>query len=403
MSTVPEGWETVALGDAARWFSGGTPLTSEPSYWGGSIPWISSGSLTRFMLRDSVRRVTEAGATAGTRVVEPGTTLFVVRGMSLKTEFRVGVAMRKMTFGQDCKALVAVEGIDPWFLAYAVRARSDAILDLVEEAGHGTGVLPTDQIKRLEIGVPSLQEQREIVATLRALDDKIEANERLTQVADATLEAAFRSVVDVELDDKGNPPEGWTTTGLTDLGRFVNGRAFTKDATGSGRMVVRIAELSSGPGASTIYNDVVVKDEHIARPGDILFAWSGTLGVHRWYRDDAIVNQHIFKVIPHDDVPAWFLYQQIRLHMPWFQGVAKDKATTMGHIKRHHLDDAGVLVPPFEVLADLDADASPLWERALNAERQNLALAALRDTLMPALLSGQVRVPGEEPSTADVA
>ena len=55
-------------------------------------------------------------------------------------------------------------------------------------------------------------------------------------------------------------------------------------------MVVRIAELNSGPGGSTVYNDVSVDEENLARPGDLLFAWSGSLTVRRWFRPEAIVN-----------------------------------------------------------------------------------------------------------------
>jgi hypothetical protein len=63
---------------------------------------------------------------------------------------------------------------------------------------------------------------------------------------------------------------------LSSLARFVNGRAFTKDATGTGKMVVRIAELNSGPGASTVYNEIDVDGTNLARTGDLLFAWSGS-------------------------------------------------------------------------------------------------------------------------------
>lgn len=120
-----------------------------------------------------------------------------------------------------------------------------------------------------------------------ALDDKIAANEAVTARADKlrAVQVAAAARVGVELP-------------LSALARFVNGRPFTKHATGSGRVVIRIAELNSGLGASTVYNDIEVADEHVARPGDLLFAWSGSLTVARWCRDEAIVNQHIFKVVP---------------------------------------------------------------------------------------------------------
>src|SRR5262249_38279399 len=136
-------WPTQRLGDVAVWMSGGTPSTENPDYWGGNIPWISAASLTDFNIKDSERRLTALGVRNGTRLAPPGATIFVVRGMSLKSEFRVGVAQRPVAFGQDCKALVPYKGVDPRYLGWAIRASAPKILAMVDEAGHGTGRLET--------------------------------------------------------------------------------------------------------------------------------------------------------------------------------------------------------------------------------------------------------------------
>ena len=178
---------------------------------------------------------------------------------------------------------------------------------------------------------------------------------------------------------------------LSSLARFVNGKAFTKDATGTGRIVVRIAELNSGIGGSTVYNDIEVADEHLARPGDLLFAWSGSLTVARWYRPEAIVNQHIFKVIPNDGVPMWLVNQAVRAKLDEFKAIAADKATTMGHIQRRHLDEP-VAIPAAEDMRRIDGLMAGLWETALAAEVESLKLTQTRDELLPLLMSGKVRV-----------
>ncbi len=141
---IPAGWEIGDLGSAAKWFSGGTPSTAREDFWGGEIPWISSGSLTSMLLDDSERRITHAGANAGTRMVGRDAVLCVVRGMSLVKEFRVGIAERPVAFGQDVKALVAREGIEPLYLAFTMFERQGEIQGMTELAGHGTGKLSTD-------------------------------------------------------------------------------------------------------------------------------------------------------------------------------------------------------------------------------------------------------------------
>ena len=143
---------TIPLKDAGRWLSGGTPSTTRPEYWGGDLPWISSASLKSFFVWRSDRCLTEAGADAATNVVPAGAVLLVVRGMSLKTEFRFGVAQREVAFGQDCKAILPT--VPTAVLALALRTSREEILDLVDEAGHGTGRLSTDLIEQHRIQVP---------------------------------------------------------------------------------------------------------------------------------------------------------------------------------------------------------------------------------------------------------
>ncbi|WP_156925927.1 hypothetical protein [Glycomyces arizonensis] len=238
------------------------------------------------------------------------------------------------------------------------------------------------------VRVPSLHEQASLVAVLRALDDKIAVNNRLASTADELCSLLLESRMKAK-------PSQFDLVPLSQTAKFINGRAFTKDATSSGRMVVRIAELNNGPGFSTVYNEIEVPEKYLARAGDVLFSWSGSLTVKRWFRSEAIVNQHIFKVIPNDGMPMWLVYQLVARKIKEFQAIAADKATTMGHIQRRHLDDP-VDVPGVETLTELDSRIRPLWNRSLLAEQENLKLAELRDTLLPRLMSGEIRVKDAE-------
>ncbi len=236
----------------------------------------------------------------------------------------------------------------------------------------------------LQVLLPPIEEQRAIAATLGALDDKIESNRWLIEL----IPSLVRAHVDLAVTDES------VAVPISDLATFTNGGAYTKGASGAGRMVIRIAELNSGPGSSTVYNDIEVPDTKTARAGDLLMAWSGSLGVYRWYRDEAIINQHIFKVVP-DGFPAWLVFDRLEAVMPVFRALAADKATTMGHIQRGHLTSTTVSVPTSAAIARLDEELAPLWERLLLAERENLRLSRLRDALLPELLSGRLRTPAE--------
>jgi type I restriction enzyme S subunit len=278
------------------------------------------------------------------------------------------------------------KGNDPRFVYYFFSNLDFRYLDV----GSANPTLNRNHVHPLPTTWPPITEQRAISKVLGDLDDKIASNITVTNLCDVLWRAAASEVLgQLEVDDDKTSEQGGQL--LSSLARFVNGRAFTKGATGTGRMVVRIAELNSGPGDATVYNDLEVKDEYLVRPGNLLFAWSGSLTVQRWFREEAIVNQHIFKVVPEPGIPMWLVHAHLLRLLPGYKSIASGKATTMGHIQRRDLDIA-VAVPDKPTLANLDAICTPLWERALQAEIESLRLVALRDTLLPQLLSGQVRV-----------
>ncbi|MGW5923476.1 restriction endonuclease subunit S [Nocardia fluminea] len=269
------------------------------------------------------------------------------------------------------------------------------ILQHISTVGVPGLVQPVATVKSFKVPQPSRCEQRAVVEVLGALDDKIAVNERIAATADELSSNVFRQI-------RMESPERFTEQPLSETAAFINGRAFTKDATGTGRMVIRIAEINSGPGGSTVYNEIDVPESHLARPGDVLFAWSGSLTVARWFRPEAIINQHIFKCVPKNGNPPWLINQLVHQKIDEFRRIAADKATTMGHIQRKHLDEP-VGVPTAETLRTLDAQIAPLWGRALLAEQETLTLAALRDALLTHLMSGRLRVKDAEKIIEDHA
>lgn len=280
---------------------------------------------------------------------------------------------------QRVARLRAKEGIEQGFLSALVDSRGFSDYLVSVQTGTAIPHISSNQIGGYEFYLPPIPEQQAIAEVLGALDDKIAVNTSLAAAAEALMHQTFRSL------------QGEQELPLSDTAEFVNGKAFTKGASGTGRVVVRIAELNSGPSGSTVYSDATVDDRHVTRPGDILFAWSGSLTLHRWFRDEAIVNQHIFKVIPKLGIPAWLAYELVRQKLGDFKAVAADKATTMGHIQRHHLDEL-VTSPSSSVIAAIDSYMGALWLTALGAERESLTLAATRDALLPQLMSGKLRV-----------
>jgi type I restriction enzyme S subunit len=110
-----------------------------------------------------------------------------------------------------------------------------------------------------------------------------------------------------------------------------------------------------------------------------------------WTGGNAGLNQHLFKVTS-DVYDKWFYYLWTSYHLKRFQVIARDKATTMGHIKRSHLKEALTLVPDSSTYCEMSKLMNPIIEMIVNLGVQNRTLAQIRDTLLPKLMSGEIDV-----------
>lgn len=388
---LPDGWTISTLGAVARWYSGGTPRTTNSNYWGGDIPWISAASLKRFRIRDSERRVTEAGAQNGTRLVPRGTTLFVVRGMSLKQEFRIGIAEREVAFGQDCKALIAKPGLDSYFLAYALAGRSDAILALVDEAGHGTGRLSTDLMQALEIYLPPVGEQRRIGAFLRSLDDRWESCGRVAQACLAAGEAKHQAIP---------VPDASETTTFGDFATVGGGGTPSTKVEGFWGGDVRWATPTDitrldepfiwGTERSITEAGLAACSSVLYPAGSIMMTSRATIGAFAVAQMPMAVNQGFIVVQPRQEHHRWFLFHEMRRRVP--EMIARANGSTFMELSRGSFKGM-TLVPPTEAdLMNFHDAVDVLHRRAAQAMREQATLAAFRAEVMPALVQGIVRL-----------
>ena len=157
-----------------RFASGGTPSREDPRFWNGDIPWLSAKDMKKFRLDDSMEKVTREGANNGTRLIEAGSVLILVRGMTLLKDVPVGVTERAVAFNQDLKALIPNREIDGHYLGFYLAANKFRLLTLVDRASHGAGRLQSDLLQSFEIELPGIEEQRKIADILLTWDAAVE-------------------------------------------------------------------------------------------------------------------------------------------------------------------------------------------------------------------------------------
>lgn len=411
------------LGDVVTLVSGSTPSKANPDFWGGTTPWISAKDMGDFWIEDAEDHLTEAGVAAASRLVPEGTVLLLARGMTLHKRVPICRVTRPSTFNQDVKAVLPKKCLSPRFLPYLLVGNHDRLHERVDSAGHGTGRLNSDALLAFPVRVPGPVEQEGIADIGEAIDDRLrllrQSNATLEAIAatlfkswfidfepvrakaegrepesmDATTAALFPS--SFETSPLGPIPKGWKVRSLDSIASYLNGLALQKyppESDDEYLPVIKIAQLRAGHSERADRASARLKPEYVVRDGDLLFSWSGSLEVEFWCGGDGALNQHLFKVTS-TEVPKWLAYLATRHFLPAFREIAAHKATTMGHIQRKHLTEARIALPLSSQIPQIGASMQELLERRICNALLARDLAKARDTLLPRLLSGKLRLP----------
>ena len=325
-----------------------------------------------------------------------------------------------------------VSRVHPDFVYYFFKSEAGRFELLKNSSQVGTPGIgqPLTSLKQIKLKLPPVGEQEQIAATLRALDGRIallrETNATLEAIAQALFKSWFVDFDPVrakqqglapagvdeataalfpdsfEESELGPVPKGWTVRELDEVATYLNGLALQKfpPSDDSWLPVIKIAQLRKGDTDGADRAGKNIKPEYVVQNGDVLFSWSGSLEVEVWCGGVGALNQHLFKVTS-KEFPKWFYLLWTRHHLDHFRQIAASKATTMGHIQRVHLTEAKVLVPPASMLKAVDACFASLLDRRIENELQAQMLATLRDTLLPRLISGQLRLPDIQPLVAE--
>lgn len=424
-----EEWKEYKLGDLIKLSSGGTPDKNNDSYWGGAIPWISAKSMYDDYLYSSDLTITNEGLVNGSRIAPVNSILLLTRGSGLFNRIPVCLVKKEMAFNQDVKCLESKDQdvVSNLFLYYWLMGNKHEISAIIETTGIGAGKIDTERLKNIKVKLPPVRTQKALVQFAESIMLKIEVNRRindnfafsfllltcfvlwLLKLINDNLEqeaqALFKSwFVDFEpfMDGEfveseiGMIPKGWKVKSLSGIADYRNGLAMQKFRPLDGEIglpVLKIKELGQGlcDDNSELCSPSMIGKKYTINDGDIIFSWSGTLMVKLWCGGKCGLNQHLFLVDPHE-FPNWFVYQWTKHHLDNFIRIAKDKAVTMGHIKRGELDKAKVVVPDEKGMCDINALMEPLFKQIIAIQIESRRLAQLRDTLLPRLMLGELKV-----------
>ena len=313
------------------------------------------------------------------------------------------------------------------FLRYLIGSRP--FTDYIRGIETGTAVphISGDQIRDYKFTLPPLPVQNAAASLLNALDGKISLNQRMCETLESMAQAIFRDwfidfgPTQTQMEggtpylapelwslfpaglDSDEKPEGWQALPLDEMADFLNGLALQKfPGTDDGDLpVIKIAELRTGVTSNSGRASSSIPQQYVVEDGDILFSWSGSLVQKVWTGGRGALNQHLFKVTS-QNFPKWLHYFWVDHHLPAFRAIAASKATTMGHIQRHHLSEARVIVGDRRVMWAADKIVCPMFEQLVSNALESRTLAQTRDLLLPKLMSGEVRIKEAEKAMAEL-
>ncbi|MER7936872.1 MULTISPECIES: restriction endonuclease subunit S [unclassified Streptomyces] len=329
---LPEGWSRATLGELGEWFGGGTPSKKRPEFWtDGTIPWLSPKDMGPDVLVSTQDLIHESAlGDSPAKLVPAGSVALVVRSGILERKVPVTYVPFGVTLNQDMKAVAPHEGIDGRWLAWAIRAQENSILENCRKRGTTVASLEVPWLMDTEILVPPAAEQQRIVGQIEEQVAHIEAGEEAAHAAlsSATslaeqitargsrgcleeVELAPAPLEKADIDDGAIPdlPADWGWARLGEVASVVGG--VTKDSKRQGDPnyvevpYLRVANVQRGQLVLDDVTTIRVPPEKALslrlQPGDILLNEGGDrdkLGrgwVWEGQVENCIHQNHVFR------------------------------------------------------------------------------------------------------------
>ncbi|SFQ83414.1 type I restriction enzyme, S subunit [Halopseudomonas formosensis] len=453
------------LGDLTDWFSGGTPSKKNPECWGDEIPWISASSMGGSRYSNSDLKITKLGLESGSRLALKGSILLLVRGSTLHNRIPVGIAVRDVAFNQDVKAirvkpeLAARQVTDEMYLYYWLKANEKKLLEMVEHTGIGAGKLDTKRLQDLEIRLPSWSEQRQIVASATAIDEKEILNSCINQTLEQMAQAIFKSwFVDFEpvkakiaaleaggseedallaamqaISGKGEEkltrlqaeqpeqyaelrataelfpsamqdselgeiPEGWSVGHLSELIQFNPRRSLKKGT------LAPYLDMKNVPTSGHLAEDIVLREMNSGTKfinGDSLLARitpcleNGKTAYVDFLDSDQVGWGSTEYIVmrsqePYPESLSYFIARNRNFRQHAIQSMTGTSGRQRANAKA--LAELPWIIYPQEIAVAFGRIATPYLRLARSHGNESKSLSAIRDSLLPKLLSGELEI-----------
>ena len=261
--------------------------------------------------------------------------------------------------------------------------------------GSTQSYVPLGSLRDMPVPVPPQSVRNEIIAILSPIDEKIECNNAINDNLEQQAQSCFQ-----ELFVDNADPE-WATGTISDLGTVVGGSTPSKAKpeyyTESGIAWITPKDLSINKSKFVSHgeNDITelgLKNSSAAimPEGTVLFSSRAPIGYIAIAAGEVTTNQGFKSVVPKPEIGTPFVYFFLKNTLPVIEGMAS--GSTFKEVSGSTMKNVPAVIPDAETLAKFSNFCAPIFAQQRILEEQNQSLAALRDNLLPRLMSGEIDV-----------
>lgn len=400
------------LSDVMDLIGGGTPKTSKPEYWNGTIPWLSVKDFNNGFryVYETEKTITELGLeNSSTKLLQNGDVIISARG----TVGEIATIPFPMAFNQSCYGLRAKsEIVTSDYLYYLIKHN----VSVLKKNTHGSvfDTITRKTFDNIEVEIPSIEIQEKIASILSDYDEKIELNNEINNNLERQAQALFKSWF-VEFEPfNGTMPSDWEIVPLEKIADFQNGYAFKSkellnEQSPNCYQVFKQGHIARGggfipDGTKSWYPKSIASklEKFVLKKGDILMAMTdmkdnvailGNTAVMP-LDNEYIVNQRVghLRANGYKGVTYPFIY--LLTNSTDFLVDLRSRANSgvQVNLSSFEIKASQTVLPSEEVNNAFSEITLPMFEIIINNQLENQRLAQLRDTLLPKLMSGELDV-----------
>ncbi|NEA85147.1 restriction endonuclease subunit S [Streptomyces sp. SID7958] len=374
----------------------GSKITKE-NYVNTGVPVVRGVNLARgiFIDDDFVFITNEKADEIMSANVDPGDLIFTHRG----TIGQVSMIPREPRFNRyvigssQVKTRLDESTAVPEFYYYWFRSTEGqrSILANASTVGVPGIATPLTSIRKLLVPLPPRREQEGIAAVLGALDNKVVANERIASTTDELIQELW----DIHLREPGS-----RKTSLIDVLSITFGAPFKSSEFSSentGRPLLRIRDLKTF--TPKVWTTQRLDKETLVATGDVVAGMDAEFRPVFWLGEEALLNQRVMHVRSRIGGGSPLCREAMRGPLALVESYKT--GTTVAHLNKSDLATLLVEIPSEEAVSSFESATAPLHKRLVGGAAENRTLTALRDTLLPQLMSGKLRIRDAEKIVGD--